>query len=146
AKTREQIVLAAGALSAKLQWVRIDMWKIRCHRDILIMDLEEEKRTLKDMPRRPDALVSARRPSKTSTISSHAPVSPPQMPVESINVSSTSEIVNIDSIPILELPTPPKTEAELRPQPFERSPGPSIKSGHRRSESASSVKQQLSHM
>ena len=41
-KTREQIVLAAGGMAAKIKWMRMEYWRTRCHRDILAMDLEEE--------------------------------------------------------------------------------------------------------
>ena len=43
-RTREQIILAAGRMSAKIKWTRIDMWRTKCHRDILAMDLEDELR------------------------------------------------------------------------------------------------------
>ena len=41
-KTREQIVLAAGLMAAKIKWMRMENWRTRCHRDILAMDLEED--------------------------------------------------------------------------------------------------------
>ena len=41
-RTREQVILAAGGMSAKIKWTRIDIWRTRCHRDILTMDLEDE--------------------------------------------------------------------------------------------------------
>ncbi|KAL8788654.1 MAG: hypothetical protein Q9213_001582 [Squamulea squamosa] len=41
-KSREQLILAAGAMAAKIKWVRMEMWRTRCHRDILALDLEEE--------------------------------------------------------------------------------------------------------
>lgn len=44
-RTREQVVLAAGRMSAKLKWSRMEMWRLKCHRDILTMDLDEEART-----------------------------------------------------------------------------------------------------
>ena len=44
-KTREQIVLAAGGMAARIKWVRVEMWRTRCHRDILAMDLREEMKT-----------------------------------------------------------------------------------------------------
>ncbi|KAF8532649.1 hypothetical protein BDD12DRAFT_765199 [Trichophaea hybrida] len=47
-RTREQVVLAAATLAAKLQWVRMEMWKLRCHRDILALDLEEERRSTRE--------------------------------------------------------------------------------------------------
>ena len=42
-KTREQVVLAAGRMAAQLKWGRMEIWRLKCHKDILTMDLEEEK-------------------------------------------------------------------------------------------------------
>ncbi|KAM0210212.1 hypothetical protein ACHAQI_006006 [Fusarium lateritium] len=41
-RTREQILSAAARMAAQLKWTRQEMWKSKCHRDILIQDLEEE--------------------------------------------------------------------------------------------------------
>ncbi|KAL6717130.1 hypothetical protein ACLMJK_005045 [Lecanora helva] len=41
-RTREQIILAAGGMAAKIKWMRMETWRTRCHRDILAMDLEED--------------------------------------------------------------------------------------------------------
>lgn len=41
-KTREQLILAAGGMAAKIKWVRMEIWRTRCHKDILALDLEEE--------------------------------------------------------------------------------------------------------
>ncbi|CEI65737.1 hypothetical protein FVEN_g7580 [Fusarium venenatum] len=41
-RTREQLLSAAARISAQLKWSRQEMWKSKCHRDILILDLEEE--------------------------------------------------------------------------------------------------------
>ena len=41
AKTREGLILAAGRMSAKLRWTRVDMSRTKCHRDILRLDLDE---------------------------------------------------------------------------------------------------------
>ncbi|KAF3938165.1 hypothetical protein ABW19_dt0201082 [Dactylella cylindrospora] len=51
-KTRDAIILAAGSLNAKLQWVRVEIWRLRCHRDILELDLEEERKSAKDKLKR----------------------------------------------------------------------------------------------
>ncbi|KAI6448050.1 hypothetical protein MCOR16_009744 [Pyricularia oryzae] len=45
-KTRDQILLSAARIAAKLKWTRMEMWKLKCHRDILLMDLEEERKLL----------------------------------------------------------------------------------------------------
>lgn len=42
-KTREQVVLAAGRMAAQLKWGRMEIWRLKCHKDILMMDLEEER-------------------------------------------------------------------------------------------------------
>ncbi len=47
-KTREQVVLAAGGMAAKIKWMRIEYWRTRCHRDILAMDLEEDIKSTND--------------------------------------------------------------------------------------------------
>ena len=41
-RTREDVVTAALRLAANVRWARMDSWRIRCHRDILSMDLEED--------------------------------------------------------------------------------------------------------
>ncbi|KAI1066629.1 hypothetical protein LB507_011181 [Fusarium sp. FIESC RH6] len=41
-RTREQLLAAGARMSAQIKWTRQDMWKSKCHRDILIQDLEEE--------------------------------------------------------------------------------------------------------
>ena len=45
-KTREQMLLSAAKMAAALKWTRMDIWRIKCHRDILLMDLEEERQLL----------------------------------------------------------------------------------------------------
>ena len=43
-KTRERVILAAGRMAAKIKWLRMEMWRTRCHKDILALDLDEELR------------------------------------------------------------------------------------------------------
>ncbi len=45
-KTREQMLLAAARMAAQLKWNRMEIWKLKCHRDILQLDLEEERQLL----------------------------------------------------------------------------------------------------
>ncbi|KAH8805595.1 hypothetical protein F5884DRAFT_709128 [Xylogone sp. PMI_703] len=42
-KTREQVILAAARMAAQLKWGRMEIWRLKCHRDILKLDLEDEK-------------------------------------------------------------------------------------------------------
>ncbi|KAF8423677.1 hypothetical protein EV426DRAFT_534006 [Tirmania nivea] len=107
-KTREHVVLAATALAAKLQWVRMDMWKLKCHRDILALDMEEEKKVMKEQVRKSAIYSVTRHPSKCSTHSvrdgdlgadiqetlTHTP--------DALDASND----NIELVPSLDLPEP----------------------------------------
>ena len=64
AKTREQTILAAGRMAAKLKWIRMEMWRLKCHRDILLLDLRDEGVDLGDSA---DA-VEPHQPSKGSSL------------------------------------------------------------------------------
>ncbi|RYP77918.1 hypothetical protein DL770_006997 [Monosporascus sp. CRB-9-2] len=48
-KTREQVRGAAAKIIAQLKWSRIELWRLKCHRDILAMDLEEDKNVNGDL-------------------------------------------------------------------------------------------------
>ena len=65
-KTREQVVLAAGGMNAKIKWTRMEIWRTRCHRDILAMDLEEDVKSGSRLHIKTDNASS----------SSHPPLSP----------------------------------------------------------------------
>lgn len=77
ARTRDQVLLAAGRMAAKLKWLRMEMWRLICHRDILSMDLEEEERLS-----RPDGMHSRvgtlDRPDTTQTAKQPVGISTPQ--------------------------------------------------------------------
>ncbi|KAG0640033.1 hypothetical protein HOY80DRAFT_885364 [Tuber brumale] len=78
-KAREQVVMAAGALAAKLQWIRMEMWKLRCHRDILAMDSDEERKSARERAGRNLAIVTPQmscQNSPASSIHGASPASP----------------------------------------------------------------------
>ena len=64
AKTREQTILAAGRMAAKLKWTRMEMWRLKCHRDILLIDLQDEGVDLGDSA----DTVEPHQPSKGSSL------------------------------------------------------------------------------
>ncbi|KAJ6180129.1 hypothetical protein N7519_010590 [Penicillium mononematosum] len=43
ARARENVIMAAGRLSAKIKWVRQDIWRSKCYRQILLRDLGEDE-------------------------------------------------------------------------------------------------------
>jgi hypothetical protein len=42
-KTREQVRLGAAKMIAQLKWCRTEIWRLKCHKDILVLDLNEDK-------------------------------------------------------------------------------------------------------
>ncbi|KAL9044369.1 MAG: hypothetical protein Q9214_002489 [Letrouitia sp. 1 TL-2023] len=77
-RTREQLILAAGGMAAKIKWVRLEMWRTRCHKDILAMDLDEEARTATRRSLRtntkasaPDLIPSIHSPSRKLSAAEH---------------------------------------------------------------------------
>lgn len=57
-KTRERVVLAAGGMAAKIKWLRMEMWRTRCHKDILDLDMEEEMKSANDRTLRNEAVAN----------------------------------------------------------------------------------------
>lgn len=47
-RTRDHVMHAAGRMAAKLKWIRIEIVRLKAHRDILIMDVDEEKKAAID--------------------------------------------------------------------------------------------------
>jgi hypothetical protein len=50
-RAREQVIMAAGRMAAKLKWVRQDIWRNKCYREVLLQDLgteDEEAKLLAD--------------------------------------------------------------------------------------------------
>ncbi|KAL3486589.1 hypothetical protein BJX62DRAFT_17936 [Aspergillus germanicus] len=49
-RARENLIMAAGRMAAKLKWVRQDLWRTRSHREVLVRDLGEESDQRKPAP------------------------------------------------------------------------------------------------
>lgn len=41
ARAREQVIMAAGRMAAKVKWVRQDIWRTKCYREVLLRDIGE---------------------------------------------------------------------------------------------------------
>jgi Sec7 domain/PH domain len=86
AKTRESLIMAAGRMSAKLKWTRVEMWRTKCHLDLLKMDLEQEGTTAFPVPfgRHGSTTTTPQKttplkiagPTRTNTETSNATLSP----------------------------------------------------------------------
>lgn len=99
ARTREQVIHAAGRMSAKLKWVRMEIWRTKCHRDILKMDLEQEGK------------MGASRLSQTQSPSKDNPVKP------AASSSGEPSIMRLDS-KAHRLVTSPKSSSTQAPRPL----------------------------
>ncbi|TWU74718.1 hypothetical protein ED733_005268 [Metarhizium rileyi] len=53
-RTREQLLLAAARMSAQLKWTRMEIWREKCHRDILLQDLADDEAPLVESAWLPD--------------------------------------------------------------------------------------------
>ncbi|CAK7264104.1 hypothetical protein SEPCBS57363_000901 [Sporothrix epigloea] len=42
-KTRDQMLISAERIASQLKVTRMSMWRVRCHRDILLLDLDDER-------------------------------------------------------------------------------------------------------
>ena len=60
-RTREQVILAAGGMSAKIKWTRIDIWRVKCHRNILVADMDDDIKSGGKVEFEPDLVPSPQR-------------------------------------------------------------------------------------
>ncbi|KAG6101732.1 hypothetical protein E4U14_006787 [Claviceps sp. LM454 group G7] len=68
-RTREQLLLAAARLSAQLKWARMEIWREKCHRDILVQDLADDEAILQSSDKQSlrDSSTPTSRPPVTRT-------------------------------------------------------------------------------
>ncbi|EKG10935.1 SEC7-like protein [Macrophomina phaseolina MS6] len=79
-RTRDHVMHAAGRMAAKLKWIRIEIVRMKAHRDILIMDVDEEKKAAEDAakPRFKEIETIPPVPALPSTASSPSTVQGPK--------------------------------------------------------------------
>ncbi|KAJ5751986.1 hypothetical protein N7520_008903 [Penicillium odoratum] len=47
-RARESVIMAAGRMAAKLKWVRQDLWRNKCYREVLLRDMGEDESFVKE--------------------------------------------------------------------------------------------------
>ncbi|KAB5575796.1 hypothetical protein GE09DRAFT_1169644 [Coniochaeta sp. 2T2.1] len=116
-KTREQMLLSAAKLAAQLKWTRVDMWRIKCHRDILESDLEEERQLMglppapqrqESLDNRPVTPVDTRRSSVQQATSPQSTRSPAQA---ALTRTSTVTVRQDEDSPVTDVFQTPPTSA-----------------------------------
>ncbi|EEH07661.1 protein transporter sec73 [Histoplasma capsulatum G186AR] len=109
-KARDQVILAAGRISAKIKWARLGIARIRCHREMLSLDLSVEERRCLEKHSLDPLYSSSQLPSsqhtreKGDSISGHGPTSPrsdrsfgPARPVTPVSLDYGADRQNISS-------------------------------------------------
>lgn len=89
-KTRDDVIHAAARMDAMLKWVRRDIWRTKCHRDILSLDLAEDGDIFDS--KFPTPMPTIRKPSglqktNSKTGSALSPPMSPQSPAHSPRVN-----------------------------------------------------------
>ncbi|KAI5919096.1 hypothetical protein F4810DRAFT_688843 [Camillea tinctor] len=124
-KTREQVRVGAAKIIAQLKWSRTEIWRLKCHRDVLALDLHEEKQVNGDLgesPARPNtsstgklALAPTKDVSKDSRSNSHATQqqSPRSQPLLSQSHSSESIQPTDEDSPGTDVFQTPPTSASI---------------------------------
>lgn len=108
-KTRDSLLLAGARIAAQLKWTRMEIWKLKCHRDILSLDLEEERQLL-DTPADSQLQVPiTREDSRGSSLTAQkSPRSPAPL---SLTRTSTVTSKSEGSSPVTEVFQTPPTSA-----------------------------------
>lgn len=96
-RTRTQLMHAASKVAAQLNWARIEIWRLKCHRDILAMDIEEEKVEAQRKQDRINRLAGRATSVKSQSTTSTA--RPRPNGVERLNSTATVSTVHSPSRP-----------------------------------------------
>ncbi|KAI0200980.1 hypothetical protein F4808DRAFT_450475 [Astrocystis sublimbata] len=131
-KTREQVCNSAAKIIAQLRWSRIDFWKLKCHRDILAMDLAEDRDMNKDIQEPPsNSLSSAETGEGKGVITDQIVQSPP--PASPPDPSETREQSGTESPSNDVFHTPPSSATVLG---FAKRPSSRLSSARKKSVSS----------
>jgi hypothetical protein len=96
-RTRNGVLHSASRVSVQLNWTRIEIWRWKCHRDILAMDLEEEKNEAQRRQDRIDKLAG--RATSVTSQSTASTTKPKPNGVERLNSSATTSTVKTQQSP-----------------------------------------------
>ncbi|QQK40182.1 Guanyl-nucleotide exchange factor, putative [Penicillium digitatum] len=116
ARAREGVITAAGRLSAKIKWVRQDIWRSKCYRQVLMRDLEEDEEAVESR------VGSVAEPTPSQSDGARlASLSGPSIISEPIIEGSSSVVHTISSADTVEpniAQTEPPSEAGLLAKPL----------------------------
>lgn len=125
-KTRDQMLLSAARMAAQLKWTRMEIWKLKCHRDVLQLDMEEERQLL-GLPPDTKADSPAKALSREESKISHVSASQKSLQSpEQLSLTRSSSIAaksDDNSSPVTEVFQTPPTSASVSQEDSWVSPG-----------------------
>jgi hypothetical protein len=98
-RTRNNLLHAAGRVSVRLNWTRIEIWRMKCHRDILAMDIEEEKNEVRRRQDRIDKLTGKTTAASITSQSTASTAKPKPIGTERLNSTATTSTVTTQRSP-----------------------------------------------
>lgn len=128
-KTRDQVRGGAAKIIAQLKWSRTEIWRLKCHRDILMLDLDEEKEVNGELQDE----TAPRTNHNESRASSHK-MQPPQSPAPLSSTTACGKHLDGESPVTEEFQTPPTSATaqsfhkEIAPLTLEHNRRPSVSS------------------
>ncbi|GFF32454.1 arf guanine nucleotide exchange factor sec74 [Aspergillus udagawae] len=112
-RAREQVIMAAGRMAAKLKWVRQDIWRNKCYREVLLQDLgteDEEAKSLADQ-RFPPLQIPTR---NTSTSEPGALPQPPANAVQSPSQATSPQLPSDEPGSVHRVPSSQIAPSDIR--------------------------------
>lgn len=131
-RARENVILAAGRMSAKIKWVRMDIWRTKTHREILALDLGDEETIRSESRVRQESLSV---PGVSVSIPSH----PSQNSLARLETNSSAIPASPSSYRSNQIGQPATAAEQATPEKSdERTPSTSRRRGSRQMSLASS--------
>ncbi|TGZ76687.1 hypothetical protein EX30DRAFT_312144 [Ascodesmis nigricans] len=99
-RVRESVMMAAATLAAKIRWVRVEMWKLQCHRNILLYDMEEERKSGIDISKRGTPIPPGSAPvASPSQVQPSLELTPTQQTISQATNDDLQRVSTTHSIP-----------------------------------------------
>ncbi|KAJ5523421.1 hypothetical protein N7513_012965 [Penicillium frequentans] len=120
-RARENVIMAAGRMAAKLKWVRQDLWRNKCYREVLLRDLGEDDSFVEGRARSVAEPPTSEDAARLASISGHSVRSEPGVRAPSIVHTTSSHdtheppVVSVDQPVDLGLLHQPSTDEMRRP-------------------------------
>ncbi|KAJ5730596.1 uncharacterized protein N7483_005104 [Penicillium malachiteum] len=98
-RARENVIMAAGRMAAKLKWARQDIWRNKCYREVLLRDLGEDESFVEGRARSVAEQTTSSDAARVASISGPSVISEPSIRgAPSIIQTTSSHDINDQSV------------------------------------------------